>query len=395
MKSSRKFSGASHRALVFVAMVLVGSGLHAQQAFQVDDIEVCPVSAGVVDPEFSSSSSRMTYVDRERRLRVARIRADGTSLSVDCSGSVIDDDVTVSLPGVPRFNGPEWARSEIGVEIYYTRLDGNGDPQMARAYVNGGWVTEMLAGSMHRGLPIPTTNANDSQARILYVRALDDSDYELMWREVTDPASEVALPAFITEASRGSPRWVRGERAITTTLPDANGVAQAVRYDIDTRYIEVLTSGDFPKDEVWMWSAPEFDGDMVFITIVAGVQLHVYRYQQREWHLIRVLDASGFPGRSRIFSPEPHIVGNRSYVAMQLSAERRGPSDIWISSIDPAEPLLRQVSEPRGPEQIRFEPEWMTTTGGTYVFYTQGDGVDQYTLRRARTGLGIGTQVAE
>lgn len=188
----------------------------------------------------------------------------------------------------------------------------------------------------------------------------------------------------------GTPRWVRGQRAITTTLPDTNGVPQAIRYDIDTGYIETLTDGDFRKDEVWMWSAPEFDGDMVFITIVESTQFRVYRHTEREWRLIRVLDAASFSERPRIFSPEPYTVGGRSYVALQLSEEKRTPSDIWITAIDPSTPLLRQISETGGPERVRTEPEWMTTRGGTFVFYTEGDGVDQYTLRRARTGLGIG-----
>lgn len=379
------------RALIAIAslaalLAMVSPFTGAQIAFTPEDVEACPVAAGVVDPEFHSASRRVVFFDREARLKVAALKADG-SIANACQGTVIDTGVALSVAGFPLVNGAEWAASQQGIELFYTRYDDAGRSVMARAYENGGWRTETLAGSVDRGLPIPSMDGSDPQSRLLYAHGLGNGGYELMWRESTDAGSERAFPAHVLADSGGAPRWVRGQRAITTTLPDAAGVPQAVRVDIDSGVVHPLTSGGARKDEVWMWSAPEFGGDWVFIAVVDRSRLQVWRQQGGQWSVVRVLNAPGFSGRPRIFSPEPYIVNGRSYVVMQLSTDKYSAGDIWITSIDPAQPLLRQVSDPATPGRVRSEPEWAQTPAGVFIYYTQNAGYGRASLRRARTGL--------
>lgn len=360
----------------------------AQSDFTPEDIEACPAPAGIVDPEFHSAGRRMVFFDRQNRVKVTSLRSDGTLGAGGCAGTVIDTGATLSIPGFPLLNGAEWATSQRGIELYYTRLDESGRPAIARAYENGGsWYTQVLDASTDRGLPIPTMNPDDPQARILYARSGDDGGYELMWRETTDATTERGFAALVRQASGGAPRWVRGQRAITTAQLDAQGVPQAARIDIDTGAVEQLTFDAGAKDEVWMWAAPEFGGAWVFATVVDGSELRIYRQEGAAWTIIRSLAASAFSSHPGIYSPEPTIVNGRSYLAMQLSAQKYGPADIWVASIDPAQPLLRQVSDPAKPMKVRSEPEWVLTPQGAFVFYTQNEGRDRASLRRARTGL--------
>ena len=181
------------RSALLCAMTLAYATVYAGSGFELEGIEVCPALAGVTDPQFDSVGRRMVYLDRQHRLKVADIRADGTVASFGCRGAVIDTTTTVSIPGFPLVNGPEWARSQRGVEIFCAKFDQNGQPEIARTYENGGWWTETLAESTLRGLPIPTMNPDDAQARILYAHSLDNGGYELMWRESADPATEAAF----------------------------------------------------------------------------------------------------------------------------------------------------------------------------------------------------------
>lgn len=377
-----------HRWLVITAFAMLGCSAMAQSASRatVDDIQVCPYSANVVDPEFDSASQRMVFVDQQGRLKIVALNADGTSKSPGCGGTLIDTGATLSVPGFGLKNGPEWARSQLGLEIYYTKLDADQRPALARAsYSNGAWRVQLLANGDERGLPLATTDVGDPQPRIMYVEALPDGTFPTLWREGHDARTETMFPGSVRNLSGSAPRWVPGERAITTTQPDARGVAQAIKYSIDSGAVEMLTADAGQKDEVWMWPAPEFGNEPIFFTVVNNCCLRVYRQMSGVWTLINTINASDFSVYPHIISPQPFVYKGRSYVSMQLANDKNGNSDIWIAAIDPAAPMLRQVSDP-STMRIRNEPEFMSTTSGAYIYYTMIVG-SQVSLRRADTGL--------
>jgi hypothetical protein len=369
-------------------LAMVGCTAMAQSASNatVDDVQVCPYSANVVDPEFDSTSQRMVFVDQQGRLKIVSLNADGTSKSPGCAGTVIDTGATLAVPGFGLKNGPEWARSKFGAEIYYTKLDANQQPVLARAsYSNGAWQVQLLSNGVMRGLPLATTDVDDPQPRIMYVEALPDGTFPTLWREGHDSRTESTFPGSVSDLSGGAPRWVPGQRAITTTQLDARGVAQAIKYSIDSETVEILTADRGQKDEVWMWLAPEFGNEPIFFTVAHNCCLRVYRQMGGVWTLINTINASDFSTYPHIISPEPFVYKGRSYVSMQLGNEKNGNSDIWIAAIDPAAPLLRQIIDP-STLRIRNEPEFMSTTSGAYIYYTMIFG-SQVSLRRAGTGL--------
>lgn len=366
------------------ALLAVGP---ARAEFLVDDVEVCPRSAGVLDLEFDPTARRMAFVDLAQRLRVVDLGADGLSLSPGCRGRVVDTGAVSAMPGVPLRNGPEWGLSQRGVELFYTKIGAAGVPSLARAWPEGRrWRTEALAQGEQRGLALASVDVLDPQPRLLYAGMHPAGFPLILWRESTDPASEAFFPASGNPETGGAPRWIPGQRALTAVRMDRAGVRQALRYELDAGAFESLTDGPGDKDEVWMWPAPEFGGESVFITVTDGCCLDVHRRIDGTWQRIHRIEASAFSRWPRIFSPEPFVHQGRSYVAMQLSRSKLDISDIWIAAIDPAAPLLRQVSDP-ATSKVRGEPEWLALPSGVFVYYSTFDALQRTTIRRAATGL--------
>ncbi len=389
---NKSFLAPIGAVLVVVSAFSFEAQAQPRHRFTVSDIQVCPTSAGVTDPEFDRSTSSMAFIDKQGNIKVAGIRSNGTIASAGCVGTIIDTNATLTLPGFPLKNGPEWAHSQKGAQITYTKLDGDGVPTLAMATkINGRWQPQLLDDGANRGLALATVDASDADARLLYPQVMNDGSWTMMWRESTNAATETAVPVEITPSTGGSPRWVPGLRAITTALPDGQGVYQAVRYWIDTGTTEFLTSDAGSKNEVWMWQAPEFGNAWVFFDVVDDGCLEMFRQNPDgiTWTKFNTLCAADFSSFPEIISPEPHVSKGRSYVAMQLSEKKYSPSQIWIAAIDPAKPLVRQVSATTTPEKVRSEPEWMQTSTGLYVYYSEViDGNHNlFTLRRAATGL--------
>ena len=371
------------------AFGLGATGWAAPAPFVPNDIEVCAVVYNVLDPEFDSRSQLMTFMNSRTQVRVTSILPNGTIGPAGCTGTLVDQGAW-GWPDSNGYQGPEWARSQRGLEIYYAKFLPDGTtPALARAWGNGGgWQTEYLTGGDRRATIVTSQEGTDPQARLMYLYRGPSGLQVPLWRESTDPSTEAPYPASFSSASGTAARWIPNQRAIATSVADAAGVLQAARYFIDTRAMEVMTSDAGNKAEVWMWSAPEFGGDLVFSTIVNGCCLRVYRQVGSSWTLINNFDATLFNGSTMLFSPQYQVFNGRSYVALQAGNQLKDPaSSIWVVAIDPAAPLVRQVSDSTT-GAIRTEPEWLITTDGAFVYYTMAVPASKgNSLRRATTGL--------
>lgn len=351
------------------------------------EVKVCAAAANVRDPEFDRATQRMTWFDTSGNVKVSQIDEDGTITSPACMGTVIDTGGTLRVNEFPLLNASEWAHSQFGTEIYYTKLDANNQPALARAWRNGIWQNEFLPNGVNRGLPIPSVDSTDLRTRIFYAYQPPGEAWQWRWRDMAVPNVETAFPGPASQASGGAPRWVAGQRAISTVVSDAQGVPQAARYLIDTGAVEQLTSDAGSKDEVWMWTAPEF-GEQVFTTVVDRRKLRVYRKVGSVWTVVKTIELPDDTTKGGlIFSPEPFIYKGKSYVVMQLSRQKYAAAEIWIAAIDPANTLLRRVSDPTKPTMVRSEPEFMETPRGAFIYYSVVEGQDKASLYRADTGL--------
>jgi hypothetical protein len=358
--------------------------------FVPEDIEVCPVAAQVRDPEFDEFSSKMVYTDRQQRLKLVSVRGDGTMMPHTCRSAVIDSGLTLGLPSLPARNGAEWGRSQLGLEMYYTKLTPEGLPALAHAWKPPGsdsWQLGFLPNGTNRGLAIASTDDADPQPRLIYARDNGDGTYSALWREANDPVNEYSVPWSYAEGMLGAPRWISSQRAFTTVVQTPDGTHQAARYFIDSATVEFLTTNAGQKDEVWMWSAPEYGGDLIFSTVVDRCCLEIYRQVAGAWVLISRFTISDYSVQPNIFSPQPFVYRHRSYLSFTASTDRQSNvSELWLLAVDPANPLVRRLDDPTLPNQDRREPEPFTTKAGAFVYYTQTS-PEGYTLRRVQTGL--------
>ncbi len=374
------------RAVVAAALALAGVPALADD-FVPNDVLVCPAAADIVDPEIEPGGSGMVFNTTTGELRVTSIRPDGTFGTGGCKGALIDTGAITKMPDVPFGQGAEWARSQAGTEIVYTKRMPDGSSAMWRAWRNGGvWETAMMTAGQTRGMPMASTDATDPQYRLKYLRRLASGKHLPMWRENELPETETAWRAQGNDASAGVPRWIPGLRALTTASTDSGGYAQAARYWLDTREIEILTSDPSNKDEIWMWQAPEFGNEYVFATIVDVCCIKIYRQIGGAWTPVHTIDARAFAGKPGVYSPEPWVYNGRSYLAMQVGTSKSSLSDIWVASIDPAQPMYRKISD-SVIDTVRYEPEWFDTPDGPVVFFSQYTSTGKSSLRRAVTGI--------
>lgn len=370
--------------LVLAALLINGP---AAAQFVPNEIEVCSAAARVYDPEFDFATQQMAYFDGKDGLRVAPVAADGSIGSPDCAGTLVTRRVTISLPDLPYKAGPEWGMSSRGREIYITKLDGSGRPYMARAWFDGRWRQKDLPESSDRGLALVSRDAADADVRLVYMYTPSQGAYTLAWREALSPETERFLPGSVDPRTGGAPRWVPGQRALTMALPDATGNRQAVRYDVDTSEVRFLTTDSGNKDEVWLWAAPEFGGDLALMVVADGCCLRFYREQAAVWKLYREVKVTDFSRRTGIFSPEILVHDGASYVAMQVAKQRTGDSEVWMLGVDPHGLQPVQLSDPSQGGVSRSEPEWMVTSQGVFVYVSASTNGSRFALRRLKTPL--------
>lgn len=329
-------------------------------------------------------NARFNWVDRQGRLWISYIDHDtGFFYPPNGRGVLVDTNVAYYSD---YGNGPEWAFSQLGSELVYTKYEPGLPPSDQTAgialakYVNGSWQGSFLDGFRGRISPGPSQSVGDAFPLLTYASALDSRIY---WRKLTEPAgAELNAPWRSTGLSV---RWLPN----STKLAFVNGMEhedtkryqQVLTFDTatpDVRPVQ-LTFDPTEKRGVFMFPAPEFDGDMVFFTVAARTELRVYRHLlqpngQRAWTLINTIRAPA--SVPYIATPEPFFHNGRTYVYMTLSSSNRAsdiavPTHLAITGIDPAVPSFRRLTTEASPRRLRQDPEYYITAAGPFLYYTR------------------------
>lgn len=360
----------------------------ARAQFVPKETEVCPASAQVYDPEFDPSTQQMVYFDGKGAIRVAPVLADGSIGTTACAGTVLSRNATITMPDLPFRAGPEWAVSERGLEVYFTKLDKDGHPYMARIRYDGSWRSvSALPETTDRGLALTSSNPDDAEPSLVYAHSLGGGAYELAWRVASRPETEQVLPGQVDPSTGGAPRWVPGLHALSLAVADASGTRQAALYNADTGQLTYLTQDAGHKDEVWMWPAPELGGQLGLMAVVDGCCLRFYRFDGAAWQPYREFKASDFSNRPNIFSPELLVHGGHTYVAMALATQRVSPSEIWMADVSTPGSVPVLLSDSAQRNVSRSEPEWMVTPQGVFVYVTATTLTSRFALNRLLTPI--------
>lgn len=353
--------------------------------------------ADLIDPEYRQASARITWVDHKGGLWVAGIdRNTGLFRPADGRGVLVDPDAMATADIKTVGNGPEWLSTDAGEQIVYTKYVAGQPHTLANARLaiaardaSGAWQHQTL-GDLPRFGPLSSIDPGDKAPRIVYV----DPNGNQYWREIKNPASETIVP-WVQGWRYTAMRIVRGARAILFVAP-VDGVSQVFRYWQDSQLVEQLTfDGDHDSPEsLYMWRAPEFDNDFVFMILAKGAtELRIYRQTDKAKPQWSVICRASVTGGATMTSAEPFVHNGKSYVfaAVKLPGQALS-SAVYLSNIDAASPMFRRLT-PQAPLRVREDPEVFITNQGPYIYYVRrvlGDPPCPCSEGIYRTATGLG-----
>ena len=374
MAMVKKSSAVTLRAMQCLGAASMAVALHAgAQTWAPNETQISP-QPDLLDPEYNQARAQFTWSDAQGFLWVGNIDpATGLFFPPNGKGFLVDSETITADDTLLTLNGPEWVWSASGDGVAYTKFTSSAHRNntarlaFAKPQPDGTWAANFLDSAGARKAPYGSETANDPKPRITYV----DKDKNHYWREVDDPATEQPLPG--TPIKVGPVRHVRGARAVAYAAP-VNNVQQAFYRDLDTGQVTQLTFDAGDKSEVWMWQAPEFNNEFVFMAMVGNNELRIYRKLSQtesgsaQWTPI----SSAFaPSRDTFTSPEPFTYKGKSYIFLAMIIGNDSfPSEIWIANIDSAAPLLRRVSD-NTLYRARTDPEVFAAASGLYIYYNR------------------------
>lgn len=361
--------------------ILLSFGLAAPASAQfVPNESLVSPNPGLIDFEFSQSRGRIAWTDTSGNLWLGGVNRDTGAFEPISGMGVKVATGTVSGLNMFKWNGPEWISMAGGDQISYSYYLPGKPPvaastRMALAVQDqtGAWVIQPLGPNTPRMTHVASKNAGDTNATIKYL----DPALNQYWRNVNDASSE-ELMTFIPPSNKAW-RFASGQRALLYALP-VNGTQQVFRYWLDSKVNEQLTfdagNKDLDRTVPWIWQAPEFGNDFVLSTVVDGSELRIYRPLPGpggvpQWTPIY---SGSLPAGTSAGSPEWFTYNGKSYVFMTAYVSPNTyPTEIWVSSIDAANPLMRRITS-KTPLRARNDPEvFITNIGGPYIYYNRYD----------------------
>jgi hypothetical protein len=341
----------------------------------------------LIDYEFSQSRGQFVWSDCCGGLWIGNVdRTTGKFSPADGKGLLIDPDSMTFDDAQKTKNGPEWVTYAGGDLLVYTKYNGRHSDNNSRlgfAYplqagsscshisADGYWCAGMLGPDLVRKAPYGSSVTGDTAPLITYV----DNRERHYWRELLDATTERPIPDFpdsnypIRLPNCGVS--VPGVRSALYGVT-VDGVQQVTMRDFDTGVVTQLTFDAGNKYEMFMWCAPEFGNELLFMTVVDSAELRVYRNLPsgqgagRAWTPIFSQFA---PIEQSIASPEPFTYNGKSYIFMsQVVQPNVFRSEVWISNIDAAAPIFRRIT-PLEPLVSRTDPEVFITDNGPYIYF--------------------------
>lgn len=387
-------------AMAWALMAPAGAGA-AGRPVAIPGTEVQVTPARIIDYEFDwgrdgvncptcnggDGNSRLAFTDAFYNLWVAHVDpTTGAFIPADGKGVLVD---TMAAFATDFGNGPEWALSQLGSQLVYTKYSvatvppTPADPQTAELAVasqsGGVWAPVALDNGDKKQSPLGTQDASDAVPLLQYQ---DLAKVNTFWRVLNVPQSQVKVP--VKGYNAGSRRWVPGThkmilsaRGLQGTL--ANGFRAVFLYDADTGALEQITNEAANNQGAMMWRAPEYGGDFVFFTVRDGQQLVVYRQVSNgdgssSWVVISTV---AMPAATPyVWSPEYFIHNGKSYIFFQMnttsdSSDMTQPSRIGMVGILPENAALVDLTPANAPDRVRMDPEYFITTQGPFIYYNR------------------------
>jgi len=397
--SQRGWIGTTASALGLVAIAFAAATSAAQA---IPDETLVTPQRDLLDLEFSQARRKIAWVDMNGGLWLADMDpATGMFVPANGKGTLVDPDAMAAPDLKILGNGPEWVSTSTGDQIVYTKfLSGlprtrtNARLALAQQVRDKSWRHDFLAPvQFMRAVPYASRDWRDPSPRISYV----DPNGNHYWRNLHDPYSEQRVDGYPLSQYYYALRFADGMRGASYPAV-VDGVSQVFYRDLDSGIDTQLTFDAGHKDlasRAWIWFAPEFGGARVMMTVADNIELRIYREDpgQPQWRLVRSIRT---PQGGIVNSPEYFTYNGASYVFFVASVPPATfPSQLFLANIDPADPLLVQLT-PDHPKRMRTDPEVFVADDGPYIYFnrqTIDASGNQYCLRcnegifRSYTGL--------
>jgi len=344
---------------------------------------------------FGQGNARFNWTDRAGNLWLGHVDwQSGAFLPANGKAELVD---TSAAYWKDFGNGPEWAFSQQGSQLVYTRYQ----PGMPRtsAYagaalasmVGGAWLPDFLPGAMasdgsggpvNSALPLASQGISDPFALVLYKNLAKPQ--EIYWEQASLTDTAPSLTPFGPYANGINERWIPQTNQllfIGTTITAGKGTQQVFWYDTDTNKVAQLTADATNKDDMFVFQAPEFGDNYVFFTIANGTEIDVYEQTGSTSvgaPTFRIVNriTSADPTEPLIASAEPFINCSptcTTYIFMTLTGTDKTlqpvPNGLAITTIDPAHPRFTVLASASSPAVQRSDPEYFTTANGPYLYY--------------------------
>lgn len=339
------------------------------------DVIIGDSTVSYIDPEFLDDERLMVWQDGTGEVWTCHVDPDtGNMLPPDGKGHYAGHAAPLLTKANPLFdvtyNGPEFGWSQQGIVVYYSQFEGLDilrynltTQQIDMPFSGKTQNTRALISSKERTFPgtlVMYARIGDANNRIgkqIFNEWFDDSEPEVVHE----------VPRI--KAGTSGPQWIPGQRAILAQYPDSKGIDQVCRYDIDTKAFTILTDTPGNKIDSFPFEAPEYPGEILFLTLNERKHLEVYRSVNGRSIRILRLPAPETTGdtSSGMKSAEPVIFQGKTYFTY-LADYQNQITRIAFAALD------GQIStwiSPAGPLD-QFDPEGVVLDDHLYVYYYDG-----------------------
>jgi hypothetical protein len=343
-------------------------------------LQIGAAGIGYIDPEIHSAERKVTWQDGAGTIRVADLDPDTATL-VPGSEIVLD---TGAYPPIETLNGPEFGWDSSGWAVFYTKVNGS-VPSLWRATLSGNTATALpLTSGQRRQTVLATKDSAAASIGMLYVRGTIASG-QMAWADEDTPAAET-LFGLVDDGVR----WIDGTRKMALIPQGGTHAGKIMLYDTAAGSFEVVANDAGVKTYSYGWSAPEAGGRLRVLSLVDAQAVAIYEQAANlSWSRIATVQA---PGRSAGWvygSPEPFVVGGRSYMSLVIGQNPGDGSkpyfnEVWVLGMDG---VALRCDDGR-PNVRRTDPEWFIGNDEVFIIYNiASNGI--YELHRSATGIKV------
>jgi hypothetical protein len=296
-------------------------------------------------------------------------------------------------------NGPEWAFSQQGSQLVYTRYAPGMPRTTANAgaalatMVNGVWTADFLPGAIGSNgisgpinsvLPLASQASSDPVAYVVYNSMAVPQT--MFWEQASLSDASPNLTPFGAYANGISERWVPQTHQLLflgSAVNQSTGQAyeQVYWYGADSNTVVQLTTDPSNKNDAFLFQAPEFNDSYVFFTVANNNEIDVYKQTgfasggRPTFQLINRITSTD-PAEPLIASAEPFVNCSptcKTYIFMTLTGTpklpQNNPNGLAVTNIDPAHPRFTVLATAASAAVQRSDPEYFITAQGPYLYY--------------------------